>query len=168
MDFLKKNKVVAGIFVGIIFVVAGIWFFAINKNAKIGPNSQIVDETQNVKQISAEDIGLEVELKPNKQAVIMRVTKLDGIASIEYEVSYDAEEEFEGETSVVPKGAGSSEPIDVRGKSEIEREILLGTCSARVCRYDKVMSDIKVLVRVNYENGGVAAAEATVPFDSSE
>ena len=123
-------------------------------------------EQQNIKQIAPSDIGLELSLRFDKKAVVMTLTKLTGVKSIEYELSYDAEETVEGETSTVPKGVVGS-PIEVAGKSEIKREILLGTCSANVCRYDKVKSDIKIVVRVNYENGEVGAAESTVPFGNN-
>jgi hypothetical protein len=166
MDFLKKNKIVVGIVVLVLVVGGGLLMMM--GGSKAPQSTDQTDQTSDVKQINPDDIGLSLELTSSKQAVIMRVTKLDGIKSLEYELSYDAEEEFEGETSVVPKGAGSSEPIEVEGESEIEREILLGTCSARVCRYDVIKSDIKALVRVNFENGEVGASETTIPYEEEE
>lgn len=161
MEFLKKNKIVVGIIV-VVLIVAGAWFFVLRKGGSSStPTSS--DQTQNIKQIKPEDIGLELSLRSDKKAVVMTLTKLTGVKSIEYELSYDAEETVEGETSTVPKGAVGS-PIEVSGKSEIKREIFLGTCSANKCRDDKVKSDIKIVVRVNYTNGEVGAAESTLPF----
>jgi len=164
MEFLKKNKLVAGIVVLAVVVVGGLGVVMLRGGESSEESGQ---EEQTIKQISPEDIGLELELSSDRKDVILTITKLDGIESIEYELSYDAEETVEGEKSNVPKGAISSEPFDVQGKSEFVKEIFLGTCSA-VCRPDKVTSDIKVLVRVNYESGEVGAAEDTLAFENED
>lgn len=164
MDFLKKNKVVVAIIAGIVILMAGLFVFSLIRNGGQGPDSTGGSELQDVKKISADEVGLEAELTPDGKSVNLKLTKLEGISTIDYEISYDAEETFEGETNVVLKGATSSD-IDVKGESEFEREVFLGTCSA-VCRPDKVMGDIKVLVTLHYSSGDVAAAEVTVPFES--
>lgn len=160
MDFLKKNKLIVGIVV-ILLILAGVWFFVLKKSGSstLSPTS---NETQNIKQLKAEDIGLELVLSPDKKTVEMVISKLTGIKTIEYEVSYDAEETSEGETASVPKGVIGS-PIDIKGESEIKRQITLGTCSASKCRYDDVISDIKFVVKVTYSNGEVGAVEASIP-----
>lgn len=163
MDFLKKNKVIVGVLV-MILILAGVWFFVLGKNGASGGVSPLGNETENVKQLTPEDIGLELSLSADKQTVEMTVSKLEGVKTIEYEISYDAEETNEGETASVPKGVIGS-PIDISGESEIKREITLGTCSASKCRYDKVTSDIKFVVKVSYSDGEVGAVEATVPFE---
>ncbi len=163
MDFIKKNLAVV---IVIVVIVLGLGGFVLWSRSSGGEAITPQDEESiDVKQVSPEDIGMTVEFRADGKAVILKLTKLAGIKSIEYEASYDAEETNEGETIVVPKGAVGS-PIDVTGESEIEREVLLGTCSAAVCRYDKVMSDIKFLVKINFENGEVGAAEATLPIES--
>lgn len=163
MNFLKKNKIIVGIIIAAL-VVAGMGFLVLRNDDSSKAPVPSGDQTQNIKQIKPEDIGLELSLRSDRKAVVMTLTKLTSVKSIEYELSYDAEETVEGETNTVPKGAVGS-PIEVAGKSEIKREILLGTCSANVCRYDKVKSNIKIVVRVNYRNGEIGAAEATIPFE---
>jgi hypothetical protein len=133
MDFLKKNRTIVAIIVGVVIVMGAILLFSTIRGATQDPSQSSNGEIQDIKKISADDVGLEAELTSDGQSVVMRLNKLDGISSIEYEISYDAEETFEGETNVVLKGATSSEPIDVAGESEFEREVFLGTCSA-VCR----------------------------------
>ncbi len=162
MDFIKKNLAIVIVIVVIILGLGGFFLWSRGSGGEaISPQEEAVD----IKQVSPEDIGMTVEFRADGNAVILKLTKLDGIKSVEYEASYDAEETNEGETIVVPKGAVGS-PIEVDGETEIEREILLGTCSAAVCRYDKLMSDIKFLVKINYENGEVGSAEIILPFES--
>jgi hypothetical protein len=155
MDFLKKNKLIVGLF-AIILVVLGVGFVLMNSR---GQNNEVTpgDQTENIKKLQPSDIGLELSLRDDSRAVILKVTKLEGIKSLEYEVSYDSEEEVEGELQNVPDGA-YGEVSEIEGESEIEREIILGTCSA-TCRYDKVTSDITVVVKVNFENGEVGEVE---------
>lgn len=166
MNFLKQKKLIIAIITVVLVGLLGIGFLLL-KSSGNDSDGPIADEFQNIKQISPEDIGLSLELTSDKKNVVMTITKLEGVASVEYELSYDATERVEGETVNVPKGALSSTPISVKGKSKIETKIFLGTCSA-VCREDKVTSDIKAVVKVNYENGEIAAAETTIPFDSSD
>ncbi len=157
MDFIKKYKL---ILIGIVIVVAGVGGYFIFTRGK--PQSKTpAQQEQNVKQLTPSDIGLVLTAKKDGKAVIMRVTKLTGIQSIEYEVSYDAEVTEEGETNNIPRGVVGS-PIEIKGKSEIEREVLLGTCSASVCKYDKVTSAIKFLIKVNFSNGEIGSVEDTI------
>ena len=116
----------------------------------------LLDEEKQVKQVDSSEIGLELSLRSDKKAVIITATKLSGIASIEYELTYDAQVTEEGEAHSVPRGAIGK--LTIRG-GEASAEVDLGTCSASVCKYDKVVSDIKVILKVNYENGEVGQVE---------
>src|SRR3989344_6517084 len=145
MDFVKKNKIIIGVVVIAIVAFLGVWYFVLGRSGS-NTNSPVAEEEANIKSIAPEDIGLALELKPDGKAVILTLSKLSGIKTIEYELSYDAEETLEGETADVPKGVVGSD--DVSGKSSFEREVLLGTCSANKCRYDVVKSDIKIVVKV--------------------
>src|SRR3989344_9138971 len=107
MEFLKKNKIIVGVIVVIIVILAGVWFFMM-RGSSSQDMSQGIDEFQAAKQISPEDIGLELKLKPDGRTVVMTLTKLSGIDSVEYELSYDAEESGEDGTAIVPKGAVGS------------------------------------------------------------
>lgn len=164
MDFVKKNKTIVGVVVVLVLILAGIGFFVLGRGGGKTSQGPTGDQMQNVKAIKPEDIGLTLALAANKQSVNMTVTKLAGVKSIEYEVSYDAEETTEGETATVPKGVIGS-PITVAGESEIKRDITLGTCSASKCRYDKVKSDIKFVLKVTYDNSEIGSVETSVPFN---
>lgn len=162
MDFVRKNKNLVIIIVALVTLLVALVVFSRLRTSEVTPRT---DNSRPVKTLKAEDIGLEVALRGDKKAVIMTITKLDGIDSIEYEVNYDAKEEVEGEEQVVPRGAVGS-PIKVNSSdSAIKREILLGTCSASVCKYDKVVGSIKFLIKVNFTNGDVGAVEASIDLE---
>jgi len=165
MDFLKKNKIIIGVVVILIIAALGIWYFVLPKGGSNTANQN--SSEQQVKEIKPEDIGLELALSSDKKNVEMTITKLTGIKTLEYELSYDAEEKDpeSGETSTVPKGAVGS-PIEIGSQSSIKREILLGTCSANKCRYDKVKSDIKVVIKVTYSSGEIGSVEMTLPYSA--
>lgn len=163
MNILKNKPLLILIVIAGIVLAAAV--FLLTKKPE--PQSSLIppEEQQNVKKVSPEEIGLDLSLSPDKKSVVMKITELAGIASVEYEISYNALVIDEGETVDVPRGVVAS-PIEVEeGDEEIEKEILLGTCSANKCKYDKITSDIKFIIKINYKNGEIGAVEAALPFE---
>lgn len=169
---MPKNKliliVVAVVAIAVIGAVAV--FAARSKSSGSSGDSSNASET--IRTIQPEDIGLQLSLTPDQKEVVMTITKLDGVKSIEYETSYDAEEKDpeSGETAILTQGATSGDPVEVKGMDKLERKITLGTCSKNVCRYHKVVSDIHFVIKVNYLDGSVGQAEDSLayPHDSSD
>ncbi len=165
MDFFKKNKIAVVIVIVIVVVVGG--FLVLKKGGSQTANTPS-EQQQKVKQLKPEDIGLVLSLRDDKKAVELKASKLNGVKSIEYEVSYNAKntdpvgDSEDGATGDIPRGVVAS-PIDINGQSEISKEILLGTCSRNVCKYDDVTSDIKFIIKVNYTNGEVGSIETSLP-----
>lgn len=160
MDLLRKNKLIVGL---VLFVVLALGSFLIyNYVRSQNSPSGLFEEEKQVKQIGPSEIGLELSIRSDKKAVIITATKLSGIASLEYELTYDAEVTEEGETHAIPRGAIGKLTIRNGAASS---EVDLGTCSANICKYDKVVSDIKVIIKVNYENGEVAQVEDKISFE---
>ncbi len=169
MNFLKKHSIVAAIVVAIVVVIAlGAWYMMGRGSSSSTDNSGGLS-TQNVKQIAPEAIGLSISVNKDGKSLDLSANKLTGIKTLEYEMTYNAEETDpdSGQTSDVSKGVLSSSPLEVNGQSSIKRNILLGTCSANVCRYDKVKSDIQVTVKVTYTNGSVASVTLKVPYSGN-
>ncbi len=159
--FRNKLVIVSIVIIVILLGVGGYFILGSKGNSTKTPTEQ----GKNIKKLSADDIGLVLSSAKGGKALSMRITKLAGVSSVEYELSYDAEETTDGQTATVPKGVVAT-PIQVKGDSEISRVLDLGTCSKNVCRYDKVKSDIKVVVRVNFANGEIGAVETTVTLSS--
>jgi len=163
---MKNTKIIA-IAVGIIAIVGiglGVYSYMNQENQSQTQNIEEIVESD-AKPISSEDVGLELSLTPDKKAIIMKITKLEGIESVEYMAQYDAEVTESGETLTVTRGVGPS-TIEVEpGDMLIERDdITLGTCSRNVCKYDTVVSDITFALRVNYTNDEVGSLEETITY----
>ena len=160
MEFIKKNVLIIGLIALLVLGgLVGYFVWAGFKNQGLTPRR---DEQQNIKQMSPEDIGLELSLRSDKKAVIIKATKVAGIKSFEYELTYDAEVSEDGETATVPRGAVGE--LTIRG-GVASADVDLGTCSANVCKYDKVVSDIRVVIKVNFENGEIGAVEDKVSLE---
>ncbi|MFI5265484.1 MAG: hypothetical protein ACHQT7_01940 [Candidatus Levyibacteriota bacterium] len=160
---MKFNKwVIIGTVVAVVLIGIGTGaYFLIGGSSSSKPLNTL-NQGQQVKKLTASDIGLVLTVRPDKKGVILKVTKLTGITSVEYELSYDALETQDGETATVPKGVVGS-PIDVKpGDTEISRNLDFGTCSRNVCRYDNIKSDISVAVKVNYKDGTVGGVNTTI------
>lgn len=93
---------------------------------------------------------VEVDFKPNKARTkaTLTISKLNevGVESLEYEILYETEGLIKGVNS-------GSKPIKVDSSGVIEREIDFGTCSSGVCRYDKDVGKITLVVRFNTPEG---------------
>ena len=91
-----------------------------------------------------------VEFEPNaaRTKALLRISKLKeaGVKSLEYEVLYETEGLIKGVNS-------GSTPIEVDESGVVEREIDFGTCSSGVCRYDKNVGKITLVVRFNTSAG---------------
>src|SRR3989338_6883344 len=156
MEFIKKNALIVGLIVVVVLGIGGFFVWNQFQSQTITPKGE---EQQNVKQMSPEDIGLELTLRSDGKAVIVKATKVEGIKSFEYELTYDAQVTEDGESATVPRGAVGE--LTIRG-GIAQAEVDLGTCSANVCKYDKVVSDVKVVIKVNFENGEIGAVEDTI------
>lgn len=166
---MKKNPMLVVIAVVVVLALAAVGYFFLSssgKEASTNTTSEEGFEEQSFRKLSPEDIGLTLTLNNAKNTVIMKITRLDGVKSIEYEAIYDAEVAEEGETNVVSRGVGPS-TIEVKeGESQIVRpDIVLGTCSRNVCKYDKVVSDVTFNVRVNFKDGDPGVIEQKISLE---
>lgn len=155
-----KNKLLL-VAIAVVVILAGVLgyvFWPKTAEESLFPQGS----SKNIKQMSPEDIGLVLTPIKNGKAIRMEVTKLEGISSIEYDVSYDARVTDEGEEIVVPRGVAGSAIQIKPGESSVERDLDLGTCSRNVCKYDQVESDIEFVIRVNFTNGEIGSVEAKV------
>jgi len=158
MDYLRDKRILALIAAFLILVIGGGVFAFMRGNSTPNPADQFVEE--NLPTLSAEDIGLEVTLRGDKRAIMFEVTKYDDIERIEYEITY--EKEIDGES--VPEGLYGEMNIALDGITKTDyREF--GTCSSGVCRYDEVVSDIKITMKVTKKDGKVYSVEETVSLN---
>lgn len=163
---MKNNKfLIPAVIIVVVAILGGVYLFLAAKKSN-APQTTNTTQEQEIKKLSPSDIGLTLKPRSDGKAVILTVSKLDKIKTIEYEASYDAEETVEGETSVVPQGVTNS-PVEVKpGESEITREVVLGTCSRNVCRYHKVKSPVKFILKITFTDGTVGSVEDSINIAS--
>lgn len=158
---MKNKSGVILIIAIVILVIGGAVFLLLNQNSssKNSRSSNSSDEQQVVKEkdLKAEDIGLILEVRPDNKAIIMEITRLDGIQSLEYEATYerDVDDRSVGGDSRVMDGTAPSQIEVKESDNKIRREILLGTCSKNVCRYHKGVKEVSFEIRVNLKSGEV-------------
>lgn len=147
--FLQDKKVlVGGGLILLLIVVVGGYFVFFNKSAT-GPSEQ--EEQEVILTLSAEEIGLTLEMGEDGKEVIMKVENVEDVTMIDYELSYTSEGD-------IPRGAIGS--VEVTGEP-IEKKITLGTCSD-VCHYDEGVSDIKIILKVTKADGKVYQVEKSL------
>lgn len=103
--------------------------------------------TKPVKPIGEE---VEVEFTPNsartKASLLIKNLHEAGVESLEYEVQYETKDLIKGINS-------GSEPLSVGEDGVFEDDIDFGTCSSGVCRYDKDVGKITLVIRFNTPEG---------------
>lgn len=143
---MKKNVVV--VIIILILLVLGGWmvFFRNNKQS-----TELIPEPTSAQSFLPIGDDVQVDFKPNsartKATLSIRVSNGAGVNSLEYEVLY--------ETDGLVKGVNSgSTPIEIDPKTgKVERELDFGTCSSGVCRYDKNVGTITLIVRFDTTSG---------------
>lgn len=159
MKNLLKNKIFLAVIV-VVIILVGTSFFILRPGS--GPaNEEGAEEVTDVKQVTTEEIGLTLTPKQNGQVINMQIENVDGMESIQYDLTYDAEVEDSGDTVVIGRGVTGEESVN----GPIDIDIDLGTCSRNVCKYDTVVSDVTLILRVNFSNGEIGGLETTVSLE---
>lgn len=148
MNKLKDKKVIGAI----IAVIIVLFLVVVGAMAIKGSSSNNDDDSVNIgsdlPELSPEDIGMEVTVRDDGRALMFELTKADDIEKVEYTIEYEAETD-EGTAN---QGIFGEMNIGTDGITKTDfREF--GTCSAGKCRYDKVVSDITINLKVTMKDG---------------
>ncbi len=149
-NILKDKKILIGGGIAFLIIILAGGYFVLFNN-KSADNPQPDEEQEVILTMSAEEIGLTLEMGEDGKEVIMNVENVEGITMIDYELSYTSEGD-------IPRGAIGS--VEVTGEP-IEKKITLGTCSD-VCHYDEGVSDIKIILKVTKADGKVYQVEKSL------
>lgn len=165
MMFYKNRTfvIIVGIIAGLALLIGG-WLFLVNKSNSAGEEDGFIEE-QVVERISPEEIGLTMEANNTGKAVKFMIEKADGITSIEYQLTYEADstaqEQSEGGEPRVQRGITGEAMVD--GGSSFESEWLdLGSCSRNVCRYDTGVESVTLTLKLVKDDGKVYEVEQTL------
>jgi len=162
MNWFKKrnNQIIVGVVV-VLLLISGFLIFGGKAKAK----PQTVTQDQTVQKISAADLGLTMEAKPDKKAVKIKIEKVSDIKSIEYEVTYEADstaqEISEGGDARVQRGITGDATID-SSKAYESDWLVLGSCSKNVCRYDTGIKSVNLTLKIVKKEGKIYQAQQTL------
>ncbi len=148
VDKLKNKKIVAIIsaLLVIVLVIGGVLF--VNKGSSSTKEDDGMMQTSDLPKLTPEDIGMKVNLRSDNKAVMFELAKADDIRKVEYTIEYEAQTD-EG---VANQGIFGEMNIAEDGITKTDyREF--GTCSAGKCRYDNVVSDITITLKVTKKDG---------------
>lgn len=110
-----------------------------------------------VQSLTAEELGLSIEAKPDNKAVKFKIEKAGDIKTIEYQLTYEADstaqERAEGGEDRVQRGVTGE--ADVKsGATSYESEWLdLGSCSRNVCKYDAGVESVELTLKIVKKDG---------------
>lgn len=141
----------------IVLLIGGGAFFVLSQKHTTSDTNVPSDNSQqaNVPTLAPAEIGMSLGITRGGKSVTMTVNKLDGITALDYEVTYTAN----SNSNDVPRGVIGH--IDTSGKSIINQEVVLGTCSD-VCHYDTVVSPVKFSVKVTKSDGKVYEVDQSI------
>lgn len=153
---MKDKKIITSLTVLLICLLGGGYYF-LSSNSK--PNAKPVSiqqqEEEVIPTIVPSGLGLKMFLRSDKKAMKFEIENGKDISLIEYQISYT--KEINGEE--VPEGLiGEAKPEEGSSKISIDyREF--GTCSRSVCRYDDVVSAVKLILKITKTDGKVFSTE---------
>jgi hypothetical protein len=152
----QKNFIILGVIFLLILFVGGYFLLG----GKTQPESK--EETRSVEEevltLKPEDIGLQIIANANKKQVKFIINKLNGIQSIEYELSYEADS-VSGDEQRISRGIAGEDVIK-NGMKKYESKFLdLGSCSSGTCRYDTGVESVNLLLKLTKNDGKVYQVE---------
>lgn len=149
MEALRKNKlyIVAATVLVVVVSVFGIMASRSDNKPTEAKTKQIVKEEDDYdKPIPTVDSSVEIVLKPlndNREVEISIAKAPSGTKTVDVEMSYEtADQSLEGVIGEIRVADGSG-----------SQKFTLGTCSSGTCRYHKLASDIKLVLKFNGDYG---------------
>ncbi|HUD45113.1 MAG TPA: hypothetical protein VMR41_06220 [Patescibacteria group bacterium] len=161
----SRNVLIAIVAVLILLVVGGGGYFFLSSHNNAANSNTTADaqddQTPTAGNLQPSDIGLQLVLRADNQAIKFTANKLDGVKTLEWTFTYDADIPASDQTadnagSKVTQEFGSDSPVNVEGKSSYDsgfRE--LGTCSSGHCRYDTGITSVSLVMKVTKTDGKV-------------
>ncbi len=158
--YLKDKRVLiaAGVAVlALVLIIVGV--VMLTKGPASSPNAPqgAVPTEVPVLSLQPGDIGLTLVEAANMQTATMTITKTDDIASVDYQLSYNAI--VSGQS--IPRGTIGH--VDVKNPGQtITQKMVFGTCSD-VCHYDAGITQVQLIVKVTKTDGKIYQVELTPP-----
>ena len=119
------------------------------------PNTEDQQAVQNVPTRTPEDVGLTMTARSDNRAIEFVLTKIDGIKSVDYELTY---------TATGAQNRGIIGTITVKqGDQTISSGFLdLGSCSSGVCKYDTGVKSVGLQLNITKTDGSTYQVNDTL------
>jgi hypothetical protein len=154
---MKDKKILLVVLAAVVLLLGagGYMLFANKSSVPTGPEEQI----EEFEEISPEELGLSITVKPDKKYVKFAMTNVSDITHVEWEFLYDADIP----AAEIPEGeSGGKVTQQVIGEAEIEDDAdsfeseyrELGSCSTGgKCRFDTGVEKIDLIVKITKKDG---------------
>lgn len=156
------DKKIIIVIVLVLLIVGGGGGYYFLSSSKTQPKEEVkqdeIVEEEVVPTISSKDLNLVMTLRPDKKAVKFEMKNPGDLELVEYQISYT--KEINGEE--VPEGLIGETKVEPNDPQIAIAYREFGTCSRNVCRYDKVVSAVKLTLKITKTNGKVLSAEDTI------
>lgn len=158
----KTAKIITGVVLFIILILAG-YFFLARQPAPKTPAEQSQPLDIGPESLDPEEIALELTATPDKKKIQFTIGKLSGIKSVSYELTYEADstdqEISEGGDERIQRGITGEAKLKM-GDAKYKSPLLdLGSCSKNVCRYDKGVNSVNLILKIVKDNDKVYQVE---------
>lgn len=154
----RNNQIITGVLV-VLILVSGYLLFG----GKSKPKQEETVQDQTVQKISPDELGLTITVTPDKHKIKFAIAKPQGIKSIEYSISYEADstaqDQSEGGEARVQRGITGDSKIDSDTKPYESEFLDLGSCSKNVCRYDTGIKSVDLTLKLIKSDGKTYATE---------
>lgn len=160
---LKDKKIIGAVIAAIVILLLVVVGAMALKGNSSNNDDDSMDIGSDLPELSPEDIGMEVSVRDDGRALMFELTKADDIEKVEYTIEYEAETD-EG---IANQGIFGEMNIGQDGITKTDfREF--GTCSAGKCRYDKVVSDVTINLKVTMKDGKQYQVQKVVKISSED
>lgn len=151
----KKILIIGGV-VLVVLAVGG--YFVFSKKSPSLPVEQkaVVEEEQVViSTIAPDELGLTFTARSDGKAVKFAISNPAGIQSVDYEISYLAKGD-------IPRGAIGHVEVKASDSKISTNYIDLGTCSSGKCKYDEGVTEVKLVLKIEKDDGKTYSTETTL------
>lgn len=129
------------------FVVIFITFGILLSARSVAAAKKFIPKKTVVRYTSSSGIPAIVYYRPDHLGLNLSFSNFNGLDSVTYSFTYS--------TNGIIQGAGGT--IRTNNSPTSPRELLFGTCSKGVCRYQYNLSDAKLVLAAKYTNGKSAS-----------
>lgn len=129
--------------VAVVLALFGLVAFSAQVEAKLLPRAKKPATSTSSSAVVAGRVVTKVRYRTDRRAIIATFTNLSVANSISYTLTYDS--------AGITQGAGGT--VDPTTAEPVVREILFGSCSAGICRYDRNITNAKFVVTTILKSG---------------